>query len=219
MRRCLWTEAAQALERAVDKNAEPTLLPDPFREYRLHPWGGGDEELKPIGKLEFARAMAALTRKANARADAAVYYRLGCALYNISYFGPSWELLAFGRSPSGDDDPGTTAFLFKEAARRFAQAERAAKDTELAARACFRQADIALKLHAVSADFAKALQAQPWGPATGHYFNDYYRREFLALRAFANPHFPRLKRQYAGTAYYRQIVKECKLFEYYTSRK
>ncbi len=216
MRRCLWAEAAQALERAVNKDQEPLQLPDPFVEHALHPWGGGNELLAGFCKLEFARAMAALTRRANAKADPEAYYRLGCALYNISYFGPCWNLLAFDRSASGDRDPDTTAFLLKEADRRFAQAERAAKDKEHAAKACFRQADIALKLHVVSSAFEKALQAQPWRKADGSSIG-YEARQLRALDSFANPLFPRLK-QYAATAYYQQVVKECKLFEYYIGR-
>ena len=219
MRRCLWAEATQALERAQGREQEPLRLPDPFVEHALHPWGGGDEELAATSRLEFARAMAALTRRAGARADAAVHYRIGCALYNATYFGPCWEMLMPFRSPAGDYDPDTTAFLFKEAARRFAQAERASKDKELAARACFRQADIALKLYAVSDAFNKALQAQPWGASSGGYFADYYGRELTVLRSFANPHFLRLKQRYAGTTYYRQVVKECKLFEYYAAKR
>jgi hypothetical protein len=219
MRRCRWGEATEALKRAGDPNAERSQLPDPFSEHALHPWGGWTEMLTTaVEKLEFARSMANLTRKANAGADDAVYYRLGCALYNISYFGPDWPLLAFERSTSGDSDRDTTAFLLQEAARRFAQAEKAAKDRELSAKACFRQADIALKLHVFSEAFDKALQAQPWKKADGgHIGSD--DRQSMALRSFANPHFPRLEQQYAGTAYFQQVIKECKLFEYYRNRK
>jgi hypothetical protein len=218
MRRCLWAEAAQAMKRAQGKEQWPLRLPDPFAEHALHPWGGGDEEPAATTRLEFARAMAALTLQAGARADAAVYYRLGCALYNATYFGPCWELLTFGRSPAGDYDPETTAFLLKEAARRFAQAERSARDKELAARACFRQADIALKLYAVSEAFEKELQALPWKTPDGR-FIEYGDRQFMCLRDFANPYFPRLRQQYAATAYYRQVIRECKLFEYYVGRR
>jgi hypothetical protein len=219
MRRCLWAEAARVLPPAVDANAERSSLPDACAEYPLNPWGGYAEPRPTAAEmLGFARRMAALTRQADNKADPAVYYRLGCALFNVSYFGPAWQLLAFERSPSGDNDPDTTAFLLKEAARRFAQAERSARDKELAARACFRQADIALKLYIFTETFEKALQEQPWGPPSGKYFNEYYGREFLVLRTFANPHFPRLKQQYAATAYYRQVIRECKLFEYYVGR-
>jgi len=217
MRRCLWSEVVETLEPAVSMDS--LQVPGPFAEHALHPWGGGDEKLESVTRQEFASAMAALTRKANTRADAKTCYRLGCALYNISYFGPCWELLTFGRSPSGDYDSDTTEFLLKEAARRFAQAEKAAKDREQAAHACFRQADIALKLHVFSLAFDKALHELPSRPSADGFNSEYYSREFLALRAFANPHFPRLKQQYAATAYYKQAVKECKLFEYYASRR
>ena len=219
MRRCLWGEAVEALESAVAPEAEPSPLPDPFAEHPLHPWGGWAERT-PSAKerLEFARAMAALTRKANAKTDPEAYTRLACALYNVSYFGPCWNLLAFDRSASGDHDPDTTAFLFREADRRFAQAERAAKDKELAAKACFRRADIAIKLYAVSAEYSKAHQAIPYKRSDGT-FIEYDQRQFAVLRAFANPHFPRLKQQYAATAHYQQVVKECKLFEFYASRR
>ncbi len=225
MRRCLWSEAAESLKNAVTPADEHAQLPDPFAEHALHPWGGswdGGEEgpvMPDAGeRLEFARAMEALTRKANAGGDSAACYRLGCALYNISYFGPCWGMLASSRSPAGDYDPDTTAFLFKEASRRFAQAEKAARDRELAARACFRQADIALKLYAVSEDCTKAHQALPYKSPDGT-FIEYDQRQFAVLSSFINPHFPRLKQKYAFTAYYRQIVKECKLFEYYAHRR
>jgi hypothetical protein len=219
MRRCLWNEAAEALKRAGGANASSPGQPDPFKEHDLHPWGGWNESHPEAGaKLEFARSMADLTARADSRPDAGVYYRLGCALYNVSYFGPCWELLKPDRSGSGDSDPDTTAFLLKESARRFAQAEKAAPDRELAARACFRQADIALKLHVVSPAFDKALQAQPWKNADGKYIGS-DERQFRALAAFANPHFPRFEKEYAGTARHGQVIKECKLFEYYRSRK
>lgn len=226
MRRCLWSEAAAALKGAVDPKARHSLRTDPFAERPLHPWGGswshtGDDE-RSMGpsageRLEFSRAMEALTRKANAKADPETTYRLGCALYNVSYVGPYWEMLTTGRS-AHDHDPETTAFLLQEASRRFAQAEKAAKDKELAARACFRQADIAVNLYALSDEFAKAQQALPYRRSDGT-FIEYDQRQFAVLRAFANPHFPRLRQQYAASLYYKQVVKECKLFAYYASHR
>ncbi len=219
MRRCLWSEAVEALKNTAAPGTERPQLPDPFAEHPLHPWGGWAERtLAAEERLEFARAMAALTRKANVKAGPETYYRLGCALYNISYFGPCWNLLAFDRSTSGDHNPDTTTFLFREADRRFAQAESAAKDKEHAAKACFRRADIALKLYAVSAECSKAHQAIPYKRSDGT-FIEYDQRQFAVLRAFANPHFPRLRQQYAATAYYQQVVKECKLFGYYSDRQ
>jgi hypothetical protein len=219
MRRCLWSEAVAALKGAGAAGPAGLQRPDPFQEHGLHPWGGWSESQPQAGdKLQFARAMADLTARAASRPDAGAYYRLGCALYNISYFGPAWPLLTFERSSSGDYDRDTTAFLLKEAARRFAQAEKAAKDKELSAKACFRQADIALKLHVFSESFDKALQAQPWKKADGKYIG-YDERRFRALAAFANPHFPRFEKEYAGTARHGQVIRECKLFEFYRSRE
>ncbi len=146
------------------------------------------------------------------------YYRLGLAYYNISYFGYAWRAADHFRSGStwsklhkgnaGIYDHWKYPIGNREntdlssALYCFEKARSLATDSELAAKATFQAARCEQKMYFMTPD---------------------YKPEPCCNRIPRLPeewqvNLSRLKEQYAETAFYGQIIKECKYFERYVGR-
>jgi hypothetical protein len=219
LRRSDWDGAIRMLAPLEKEKKIAAWVPDPFQEYPLNHWGGLDEDSSPeYSKLALAREMAGLKKRIATRPRFIDLQRYANALYNVSYYGPCWELLAYGRKDGWDSDPDSTRALLGLSNKYFVQAEKLAIDREKAARACFRQADIAQKLYCSSDAFQKDLGALVEKRQKEPYISG-VEVQFLLLRAFVNPVFKTLKERYADTTYLKQASRECKLFEYYLQRR
>jgi hypothetical protein len=154
----------------------------------------------PYTRLRFAQEMASLEAQARARPSAELYYRLGNAAYNMTYFGPAWMLASYYRSGgslylfSPDYEPygeESKSELFTDMARPEAYYRKAVsltKDRELAAKALFMA--------------AKCRQNQFYLDGKDDY-------EHLEEKKPYRKDFETLHKQYAGTRFYREIIGEC----------
>lgn len=171
-------------------------VPDSLTQYNK------GELIQYLMDLEYrARSTGEPTQAAN------FYYKMGLAYYNMTYFGPAWQILDEFRSGSslqrhrrGDQNMvvpyrdvalGNREFFDCSRARYlFQRARTLSEDPELAARATFME--------------AKCEQ------------NDYY--------VFAPPNtvqsrtaFDILQNNYADTRFYQQAIRECKYFRTYVT--
>ncbi|MBK7406841.1 MAG: hypothetical protein IPJ40_01460 [Saprospirales bacterium] len=164
---------------------------------------------------ELLETLIDLEYKAKAEFDnnAIYYYRIGVALYNCSYFGRSWKAMDYFRSGAtwnnlrkGDVQPyGKAPFGNKEVLnvnRALGYLELArtnAKNPELAARATFMAAKCERLLYYMS-DTYQPPPCCNQIPALPEDFSVYYRH---------------LKKDYAETRFYQEVLKECQYFRAY----
>lgn len=151
------------------------------------------------------------------------YYRLGLASYNMSYYGFAWKAMDFFRSGStwsklhkakaeqGDsrvydywkypfgnrENTGLGRALFF-----FEQARTLATTQEMAAKAAFQAARCEQKIYFQSVQY----KPEPCCNRIPNIPEDYHRN------------FDILKQQYSNTAFYQQIIKECKYFSVYAAK-
>lgn len=157
--------------------------------------------------------MKGLAQQNNSSTD---YYLLGNAYYNMTYFGPAWEVANYWRSSaeySGfyDCEP---ALQFYEKAIQYAT------DKEQAAKACFMAAKAEQNLYFVQKASEPDENSWYWNyySIDGYDWESYvaYQRE-IEMAGYRK-HFARLKREFSTTKYYQKAIQECKYFEYYVSR-
>ncbi len=168
-------------------------------------------------KLEFAQRLIDLENQAkiNYMNPAPFYYQLGLAYYNITYFGPAYRALDFFRSGSTWQRMNQGADIFTkpgrplgnkenidcaQALRYFELARQGALDPELAARAAFMAAKCEQNIFFTSKDnhYRTGSKLIPDVPPAYHQY------------------FGLLKTYYANTDFYKQVVRECKYFRYYS---
>lgn len=151
------------------------------------------------------------------------YYQLGMASYNMSYYGFAWKTMDYFRSGStwsklhkakaeeGDsrvydywkypfgnrENTGLGRALFY-----FEQARTLATTPELAAKAAFQAARCEQKIYFQSVQF----KPEPCCNRIPRLPEDYQRN------------FAILEQQYSNTAFYQQIIKECKYFAVYAAK-
>ncbi|TAK32364.1 MAG: hypothetical protein EPO28_17760 [Saprospiraceae bacterium] len=174
-----------------------------------------------MNKGELLQELLDLEYKAKSGMEGAArhYYKLGLAFYNMSYFGYEWRAMDYFRSGS------TWAYLNKgkegvyyhfpyaegnrentnlsTALYNFEKARLLAPSgSELAAKATFHAARCEQKMYFVSDKYKLA-------PCCNH---------IPRLPETYLTNFSRLKQQYSGTEFYRQIIGECKYFGVYARR-
>ena len=148
------------------------------------------------------------TARANPREEAEIYYQLGLAYLNMTYFGYAWEAMDFFRSGVSlapwhleDGENVIPHYLFpygneeifdcSRAQLYFDRARLNTDSTELAAKATFMAAKCRRNTH-------------------------YVRFPRQARDSF--PYFDLLIENYSDTDFYRYIIEECKTFEAYVNR-
>lgn len=158
-----------------------------------------------------------LESKARGKLDESArhYYRIGLALYNMSYFGHSWQAMDYYRSGS------TWSRLFKEDDNIFSTSEYPLGNVE--------HLDVTRALYY----FEKARQTSPMGSEIGaratfqaarceqkmYFLSDEYRSTcsncIPKLPELFSSNFKRLKEDYSETKFYERAIKECKYFKAY----
>jgi hypothetical protein len=173
------------------------LLPDTVRFYNR------GELIERLLDMEYdARA------ETNDNKAAWIFYRIGLAFYNMTYFGPSWRAADHFRSgaslsqrslagggnvvphphfPSGNREN----FDCSRALFYFERARTLARDPDLAARATFMA--------------AKCEQ------------NDYYVNRYQGAQRTYN-YFDILAKNYSDTPFFIQVINECKYFQAYATK-
>jgi hypothetical protein len=154
--------------------------------------------------------------KADPENGAEAFYWLGTALYNMSYFGNSWNAIDFYRSGAswnalqraGEDgtyrSPSGNREFFdcSKALKAFEKCRELATNPELAARATFMAAKCERNIYYESKIYNRQAYKQ-----NGYLPPPQYTQYFAVLHG-----------QFQNTDFYKAIVKECKYFNYYVSR-
>jgi hypothetical protein len=189
------------------KNKEWTINVDPFYDY-LNDWQRYDKPLsKPLTKLSFAQSIVDMQHKADtaksAESRSRIYYQLASAFYNMSYYGNSWNAVAYSRS--GTDWNGGNYKLpwqkeyygvFK-AKEYYQKSLDATKNKELKAAAYFM--------------IAKCLQRQLPMPQYGNEDYDKYEAKMIVFekKFKTNPMLDGFVTQYSNTKFYKYSFSRC----------
>ncbi len=146
------------------------------------------------------------------------YYLLGNAYYNMTYFGPAYEIMNYYRS--GVSYEGfydcRVALSFYDKAMKYAQ------DTESAAQACFMAAKAQQKVFYVKS-LAEMDQADywydkfimdDWSGSTPNFEQVMGKMQVQGYLSY----FKRLEEQYRQTRFFQRAIRECNYLNYYVSQ-
>lgn len=217
-----FAKAAEAFEKVNPKRWEEEpfssyLDENPFVLITKEGQQPADERVTPTA---FAQQMSALSQKVKANPqDAESLYTLGCGSYNMSYFGNAWILVRRQWSGTeldffgfGDGEPSPTQndyYTTRKAWTYFEQAMKAAKDPELAARACFMAARCERNaFYAYVGD--QKRQNTEW-----YSDNTFDTRMASVKQAEFSKFFNLLRSRYQATAFQREILQECAYYADY----
>lgn len=211
-----FSKAIDWFKRSPDKNL---VAKNPFvdllydREEQLR----GEKNYKTT-KMGFAQEMmrlqkAAETDKANA---ARHYYKMALGMYNITYYGHTWELVQYYRGGTdGYHIPKNATGFQKEyygcykAHEYFEKAMKAGTDKNFKARCLFMM--------------AKCSQKQVHQPQYDEYTSnwDKYDQAYKAYwPAFTNnKYFPQFVKEYGNTAFYKEAFSSCSYLRDFVKRK
>lgn len=195
----------------VAKNPFVDLLYDQEEQLR------GEKNYKTT-KMGFAQEMlrlqkAAETDKANA---AKHYYKMALGMYNITYYGHTWELVQYYRGGTdGYHIPKNATGFQKEyygcykAHEYFEKAMKAGTDNNFKARCLFMM--------------AKCSQKQVHQPQYDEYTSnwDKYDEAYKAYwPAFTNnKYFPQFVKEYGNTAFYKEAFSSCSYLRDFVKKK
>lgn len=174
---------------------------------------------KKIGsKLAFATEMARLeklvqTDKVNA---SKYYYKLALGMYNITYYGHTWELVQYYRS-------GSDGYYIPEGANNFQKEYYG----------CFKAHDYFKKAMDASSDknfkakclfmMAKCSQKQIRQPQYSDFnykFDQYEKKQDDYLTLFKNnKYFPQFTKEYSGTPFYKEAYSRCSYLRDFIRKK
>jgi hypothetical protein len=156
--------------------------------------------LPKMTRLEFAQNVKRLSTQPMTSENA---FQLGVAYYNASYYGLQWKLLAYYRpytSPDGNLDMSVAENYLKTAL------SLGGLTRERQAQAYFMLARCEQNVYTLSnGDIPENYMYE-------NYFDDYFN-EMKGSRNMRN--FQILASNYAGTASYQEIIRECHYFDYY----
>lgn len=182
-----------------------------------------EEQLKieakfTTSKLAFAESMLQLTQQvATDKINAAkTYYKIANAMYNMTYYGHTWELVAYERSGSdGYSIPKDATSFQKEyygcfsAHAYFEKAMNAAVDKNFKARCLFM--------------IAKCSQKQIQRPTYSDFNYNYDQLEKAEKVYWAkfrnNQYFPQLTTDYSGTEFYKAAYNSCSFLRDFVKKK
>lgn len=198
-------------KKVINKNPFADLLYD--REEQL-----AFEKKFITTKLVFAQEMQKLEQAAKQPATAAKsYYKLALGMYNISYYGHSWELVQYYRS-GGDGyyiPDNATGFqkeyygVFK-AHDYFEKAMNASTDKNFKARCLFMM--------------AKCAQKQVHEPQYNEFSSGNWDKYDEAQKAYwprfmNNKYFPQFVKEYGNTAFYKEAFSSCSYLRDFVKKK
>jgi len=195
----------------VNKNAFIDLLYDQEEPLAV-------EKNSRTGKSAFATTMLSYMQQAatDKNKSAGLYYKLALGFYNITYYGHTWELVAYQRSGSdGYHIPKNASAFQKEyygcytAHAYFEKAMNASVDANFKARCLFMM--------------AKCSQKQVPKPLYSD-FNYNYNQLDKAEKAYwtnfkKNNHFPQLVKEYNNTPFYKEAYNRCSFLRDFVRKK
>ena len=197
-------------KKIINKNPFADLLFD--REEQL-----SSEKKFSITKLAFAQQMLKLEQAAKQPATAAKsYYKLALGMYNITYYGHTWELVQYYRSGSdGYAIPDNATGFQKEyygafkAQSYFEKAMNASTDKNFEARCLFMM--------------AKCAQKQVHQPQYSEYSSNWDQYD-VADKAYLplfknNKYFPQFVKEYGSTAFYKEAYNSCSYLRDFVKKK
>ena len=192
-------------KKVINKNPFVDILYD--REEQL-----ASEKKFSTTKLAFAQEMLKLEQTANA----ANYYKLALGMYNISYYGHTWELVQYYRSGSdGYYIPDNATGFQKEyygafkAQYFFEKAMMASSDKNFKARCLFMM--------------AKCAQKQIQQPQYSEYATNWDKYDEASKAYFPifknNKYFPQFVKDYGSTVFYKQAFSSCSYLRDFVKKK
>ncbi|MBL7701806.1 MAG: hypothetical protein JNM14_06120 [Ferruginibacter sp.] len=197
-------------KKTINKNPFVDLLYD--REEQLPA-----EKKFSTTKLAFAQEMQKLEQAAKQPATAAQsYYKLALGMYNMSYYGHTWELVQYYRSGSdGYYIPKDATGFQKEyygvtkALDYFEKAMNASADKNFKARCLFMM--------------AKCAQKQVHQPQYSEYSTNWDKYD-EAQKAYwpkftNNKYFPQFIKEYSSTAFYKEAFNSCSYLRDFVKKK
>lgn len=185
---------------------EKTANADPLHDY-LNDWQRFDKvAAKPYTKLSLAQKLIELQGKAAAPAatdKARVYYQLGSALYNMSYYGNAWNAVAYSRSGIDWNNGVYKAPWQREYYGVYKAREHYQKAYELATDKEFKAACL----------FMVAKCAQRQIPKPDYDYKNYEaadRKEAEFQKKFrSNPLFAQFRQEFGTTKFYQYAYNRC----------
>lgn len=195
-----------------------TVNVDPFFDY-LNDWQRFNKSVPvPYTKLTLAKKLQELETKiklvAKGTDPSRLYYQYASALYNMSYYGNSWQAVAFYRS-GGDWNHGNYGLPWQKdyygvhtAKNWYQKAYETATNKEFKAACLFM--------------VAKCAQRQVVFPSYGDYptYEGYERAEAAAQRQFQyNPLFATFKKSFGTTKFYQYTYSRCSYLRDYVKKE
>ncbi|MBK7305863.1 MAG: hypothetical protein IPI88_01790 [Chitinophagaceae bacterium] len=210
-----YTKAIEWFKKSSDKKA---ITKNPFIDvlYDVEEQLA-DEKKFSTTKLAFAQEMLKLEQQTRQPATAAKsFYKMALGMYNITYYGHTWEMVQYYRSGSDGyyiPEKGTAfqkeyygAFKAKE---YFEKAMDAGTDKNFKARCLFMM--------------AKCAQKQVHQPQYSEYKTnwDKYDEDQKAYWAKfkANTYFPQFVKEYGNTAFYKEAFSSCSYLRDFVKKK
>ena len=210
-----YAKAIEWFKRSADKKA---ITKNPFVDvlYDVEEQLA-DEKKFSTTKLAFAQEMLKLEQAAKQPATAAKsYYKMALGMYNITYYGHTWEMVQYYRSGSdGYAIPKDATDFQKEyygafkAHNFFEKAMNASTDKNFKGRCLFMM--------------AKCAQKQVHRPQYEEYTSDwdkYEAAEKLYWPIFIkNKYFPQFVKEYGNTAFYKEAFSSCSYLRDFVKKK
>jgi len=199
----------------TDKSS--TVNVDPFYDY-LNDWQRYSKSLpSPYTKLSLAKKLLEMKTKLESSTivgdRSKLYYQYASALYNMSYYGNSWNAVAFNRSTVDWNEgnyklPWQKEYFGVYEARNFYQkAYDAATDKEFKAACLFM--------------VAKCAQRQIPRPAYDYNnYEQYEKNEAVFFQKFKNnPLFAKFKSEFGNTRFYQYTYNRCSYLRDYVKKQ
>jgi hypothetical protein len=215
-----WLGKAGKLEPLVETqynyktDKEISVYVDPLHDY-LNDWQRlSKSSAKPYAKLTLAQKLLELQTKADGTTEdkSKIYYQLASGLYNMSYYGNSWNAVAYERSGSDwnegkYDQPWKKEYYGVYKAREYYQ-----KAYELATDKEFKAACL----------FMVAKCAQRQIPRPPYDYNNYeqYDKAYASfeLKFKNNPLFAKFKTEFGTTKFYQYTYSRCSYLRDYVKK-
>ncbi|EHQ28864.1 hypothetical protein [Mucilaginibacter paludis] len=188
----------------------PRLKSDPFAEQlKDYPKNYHTGKIGGYSKLRFAKVMYTLQLaiKRNPQKASAYYFAIATGLYNTSYYGNAWFMIAYVWSDSWSGEQHPIPFYYNQdlcktinAERLFIKARQLSKYPEFKAKCTFWA--------------AKCKQNRYNGADKEFFLYKFYLKHAEAYRneITKNKYFKELRRSYPQTQFYKTAVHECSYF-------
>jgi hypothetical protein len=210
-----YAKAIEWFKRSADKK---TINKNPFVDllYDREEQILTDKNFK-INKLAFAQEMLKLEQTAKQSSTAAKsFYKLALGMYNITYYGHTWELVQYYRSGSdGYYIPDNATAFQKEyygaykAHDYFEKAMKASTDKNFKARCLFMM--------------AKCTQKQVHQPQYSEYSTNWDKYDEAAKAYWPifknNKYFPQFVKEYNNTPFYKDAFNSCSYLRDFVNKK